>query len=158
MRCQSGCSTRRPSNASVGRRANTAGGANVKSATHASSTRTRMVCTWIARTAALRPSGRSFSIRSYASPTLSGGEAQRVKLAKELSRRATGRTIYILDEPTTGVDPLSRRQFWELIDSIRARRPGMSVLVATAYMEEAERFDWLVAMDGGRVIGTTLRR
>ena len=53
-----------------------------------------------------------------------------------------------------GSRPLSRRQFWELIDSIRARRPGMSVLVATAYMEEAERFDWLVAMDGGRVIGT----
>ena len=61
--------------------------------------------------------------------------------------------LLILDEPTTGVDPLSRRQFWELIDSIRARRPGMSVLVATAYMEEAERFDWLVAMDGGKVIG-----
>ncbi|MPN34583.1 Ribosome-associated ATPase [bioreactor metagenome] len=61
--------------------------------------------------------------------------------------------LLILDEPTTGVDPLSRRQFWALIDSIRARRPGMSVLVATAYMEEAERFDWLVAMDAGRVIG-----
>jgi energy-coupling factor transporter ATP-binding protein EcfA2 len=58
--------------------------------------------------------------------------------------------LLILDEPTTGVDPLSRRQFWELIDRIRARRPGMSVLVATAYMEEAERFDWLVAMDAGR--------
>jgi ribosome-dependent ATPase len=62
--------------------------------------------------------------------------------------------LLILDEPTTGVDPLSRRQFWELIDRIRAERPGMSVLVATAYMEEAERFDWLVAMDAGQVIGT----
>ncbi|MGC2203085.1 MAG: ATP-binding cassette domain-containing protein, partial [Stellaceae bacterium] len=60
----------------------------------------------------------------------------------------------ILDEPTTGVDPLSRRQFWELIDHIRARRPGMSVMVATAYMEEAERFDWLAAMDAGRVIAS----
>ena len=60
--------------------------------------------------------------------------------------------LLILDEPTTGVDPLSRRQFWELIDRIRARRPGMSVLVATAYMDEAERFDWLVAMDAGRVL------
>ena len=57
--------------------------------------------------------------------------------------------LLILDEPTTGVDPLSRRQFWELIDRIRERRPDMSVLVATAYMEEAERFDWLVAMDDG---------
>ena len=60
----------------------------------------------------------------------------------------------ILDEPTTGVDPLSRRQFWELIDRIRADRPGMSVLVATAYMEEAARFGWLVAMDAGRVLAT----
>ena len=62
--------------------------------------------------------------------------------------------LLILDEPTTGVDPLSRRQFWELIDRIRADRPGMSVLVATAYMEEAARFDWLVAMDAGRVLAT----
>jgi ribosome-dependent ATPase len=60
--------------------------------------------------------------------------------------------LLILDEPTTGVDPLSRRQFWELIDRIRAGRPGMSVLVATAYMEEALRFDWLAAMDNGRVL------
>ena len=59
--------------------------------------------------------------------------------------------LLILDEPTTGVDPLSRRQFWELIDRMRARRPGMSVVVATAYMEEAERFDWLVAMNAGKV-------
>ena len=62
--------------------------------------------------------------------------------------------LLILDEPTTGVDPLSRRQFWELIDRIRANRPGMSVMVATAYMEEAAQFDWLVAMDAGRVLAT----
>ena len=62
--------------------------------------------------------------------------------------------LLILDEPTTGVDPLSRRQFWELIDRIRERRPSMSVLVATAYMDEAERFDWLVAMNAGRVLAT----
>jgi len=62
--------------------------------------------------------------------------------------------LLILDEPTTGVDPLARSQFWELIDRIRAGRPGMSVLVATAYMDEARRFDWLVAMDGGRVLAT----
>ena len=60
--------------------------------------------------------------------------------------------LLVLDEPTTGVDPLSRRQFWELIDSIRARRPQMSVIVATAYMDEASRFDWLAAMDDGKVI------
>lgn len=62
--------------------------------------------------------------------------------------------LLILDEPTTGVDPLSRRQFWELIDRIRTRREGMSVLVATAYMDEADRFELLVAMDSGRVLAT----
>ena len=62
--------------------------------------------------------------------------------------------LLILDEPTTGVDPLSRRQFWDLIDRIRGRRPQMSVMVATAYMEEAEGFDWLAAMDDGHVIAT----
>jgi ribosome-dependent ATPase len=82
---------------------------------------------------------------------LSGGMKQKLGLCCALIHDPD---LLILDEPTTGVDPLSRRQFWELIDSIRARRPGMSVLVATAYMEEAERFNWLVAMDGGRVIGT----
>ncbi len=53
-----------------------------------------------------------------------------------------------------GVDPLSRAQFWDLIDSIRQRQSNMSVLVATAYMEEAERFDWLVAMNAGEVLAT----
>ena len=62
--------------------------------------------------------------------------------------------LLILDEPTTGVDPLSRRQFWELVDRIRADRPGMSVVVATAYMEEAARFDHLVAMFAGQVLAT----
>ena len=62
--------------------------------------------------------------------------------------------LLILDEPTTGVDPLSRRRFWELIDQMRSRRKGMSVLVATSYMEEAERFDWLVAMNAGKVLGS----
>ena len=82
---------------------------------------------------------------------LSGGMKQKLGLCCALIHDPD---LLILDEPTTGVDPLSRRQFWELIDTIRARRPGMSVLVATAYMEEAERFDWLVAMADGRVIGT----
>jgi len=62
--------------------------------------------------------------------------------------------LLILDEPTTGVDPLSRRQFWDLIATIRAGRAGMTVLVATAYMEEAARFDRLVAMDAGRILAT----
>jgi ribosome-dependent ATPase len=80
---------------------------------------------------------------------LSGGMKQKLGLCCALIHDPD---LLILDEPTTGVDPLSRRQFWELIDRIRARRAGMSVIVATAYMEEAERFDALVAMNSGRVI------
>src|ERR1700758_2161234 len=80
---------------------------------------------------------------------LSGGMKQKVSLCCSLMHDPD---LLILDEPTTGVDPLSRRQFWELIDSIRLRRPQMSVIVATAYMDEASRFDWLAAMDDGKVI------
>ena len=82
---------------------------------------------------------------------LSGGMKQKLGLCCSLIHEPD---LVILDEPTTGVDPLSRGQFWELIDSIRADRPGMSVMVSTAYMDEAERFDWLVAMFAGRVLAT----
>lgn len=82
---------------------------------------------------------------------LSGGMKQKLGLCCALIHDPD---LLILDEPTTGVDPLSRNQFWELIGRIRAGREGMSVLVATAYMEEAERFDWLVAMDEGKVLAT----
>lgn len=82
---------------------------------------------------------------------LSGGMKQKLGLCCALIHDPD---LLILDEPTTGVDPLSRNQFWELIGRIRADREGMSVLVATAYMEEAERFDWLVAMDDGKVLAT----
>ena len=80
---------------------------------------------------------------------LSGGMRQKLGLCCSLIHDPD---LLILDEPTTGVDPLSRRQFWELIDVMRARRLGMSVVVATAYMEEAERFDWLIAMNAGKVL------
>ncbi len=82
---------------------------------------------------------------------LSGGMKQKLGLCCSLIHDPD---LLILDEPTTGVDPLSRRQFWELIERIRARRQSISVLVATAYMEEAERFDWLVAMNAGRIPAT----
>ena len=82
---------------------------------------------------------------------LSGGMRQKLGLCCCLIHDPD---LLILDEPTTGVDPLSRRQFWELIDRMRSRREGMSVMVATAYMEEAERFDWLVAMSAGKVLAT----
>ncbi len=82
---------------------------------------------------------------------LSGGMRQKLGLCCALIHDPD---LLILDEPTTGVDPLSRRQFWDLIDRLRARRPGMSVIVATAYMEEAERFDWLIAMNDGKPLAT----
>jgi ribosome-dependent ATPase len=82
---------------------------------------------------------------------LSGGMRQKLGLCCCLIHDPD---LLILDEPTTGVDPLSRRQFWELIDRMRSRRRGMSVVVATAYMEEAERFDWLAAMNAGKVLAS----
>ncbi|MEO1456736.1 MAG: ribosome-associated ATPase/putative transporter RbbA [Pseudomonadota bacterium] len=80
---------------------------------------------------------------------LSGGMKQKLGLCCALIHDPS---LLVLDEPTTGVDPLSRRQFWTLIAEIRAQNPALSVLVSTAYMEEAERFDWIVAMDAGRAI------
>lgn len=82
---------------------------------------------------------------------LSGGMKQKLGICCSLIHDPD---LLILDEPTTGVDPLSRRQFWDLIKSIRERRSGMSVIIATAYMEEAEGFDWLIAMNAGRVLAT----
>ncbi|CAN7601752.1 ribosome-associated ATPase/putative transporter RbbA [Pseudorhodoferax sp. LjRoot39] len=80
---------------------------------------------------------------------LSGGMKQKLGLCCALIHDPD---LLILDEPTTGVDPLARAQFWSLIDGIRTERPRMSVLVATAYMDEAQGFDWLVVMDAGRVL------
>ncbi len=82
---------------------------------------------------------------------LSGGMKQKLSLCCALIHDPD---FLILDEPTTGVDPLARAQFWDLIARIRAGQPGMSVIVATAYMDEAQRFDWLVAMDQGHVLAT----
>ena len=80
---------------------------------------------------------------------LSGGMKQKLGLCCALIHDPK---LLVLDEPTTGVDPLSRRQFWALIDAIRQENPELTVLVSTAYMEEAQSFDLTVAMDAGRVI------
>lgn len=82
---------------------------------------------------------------------LSGGMKQKLGLICSLIHDPK---LLVLDEPTTGVDPLSRRQFWDLIDDIRSERSDMSVVVATAYMEEAARFDWLIAMYNGKILAT----
>ncbi|MDD2945784.1 ribosome-associated ATPase/putative transporter RbbA [Acinetobacter sp.] len=82
---------------------------------------------------------------------LSGGMKQKLGLCCSLIHDPD---FLILDEPTTGVDPLARAQFWELINRIRSVRPQMSVIVATAYMDEAQGFDWLAMMDEGRILQT----
>ena len=82
---------------------------------------------------------------------LSGGMKQKLGLCSALIHDPD---LLILDEPTTGVDPLARRQFWDLIDQIKVEQPHMSVIVATAYMDEAQRFDWLIAMDSGVILDT----
>jgi ribosome-dependent ATPase len=91
------------------------------------------------------------SFRERPAGKLSGGMKQKLGLCCSLIHDPD---LLILDEPTTGVDPLARRQFWELIARIRVQHPTMSVLVATAYMDEAEGFDWLVAMNAGKVMAT----
>jgi len=82
---------------------------------------------------------------------LSGGMKQKLGLCCALIHDPD---LLVLDEPTTGVDPLARRQFWDLVDSVRVMQPDMTVIVATAYMDEAQRFEWLIAMDEGKILDT----
>lgn len=86
---------------------------------------------------------------------LSGGMKQKLGLCCALIHEPD---LLILDEPTTGVDPLSRRRFWELVDDVRRQRPQLTLLVATAYMEEAEQFEHCLMLDAGQLIATGLSR
>ncbi len=84
---------------------------------------------------------------------LSGGMKQKLGLCCALIHEPD---LLILDEPTTGVDPLSRRRFWELVEDVRRQRPQLTLLVATAYMEEAEQFEHCLMLDNGRLIAKGL--
>lgn len=90
-----------------------------------------------------------YEFKDRAVEKLSGGMKQKLGLCCALIHDPD---LLILDEPTTGVDPLSRREFWELVDSIRKNSKDMSIIVATAYMQEAAKFDYIIAMNYSRVL------
>lgn len=97
----------------------------------------------LARATGLRP----FLDRPAAQ--LSGGMRQKLGLCCALLHDPD---LLVLDEPTTGIDPLSRRRFWELVAALRRARPEVAVLVATSLFEEADRFERIVAIDEGRIL------
>jgi excinuclease ABC subunit A len=89
-------------------------------------------------------------------PTLSGGEAQRVKLASELQKRSTGRTVYVLDEPTTGLHFEDIRKLLRVLESLVDK--GNTVIVIEHNLDVIKTADWLIDMgpEGGHKGGTVI--
>jgi len=102
--------------------------------------------------------GLSYIRLGQAATTLSGGEAQRVKLSRELSKRDTGKTLYILDEPTTGLHFEDIRQLLEVLH--RLRDGGNTVVIIEHNLDVIKTADWLIDLGpeggsgGGQIIAT----
>ena len=93
--------------------------------------------------------GLTYVKLGQAASTLSGGEAQRVKLAKELSKRDTGRTLYILDEPTTGLHFADIKQLLSVIDRLKTR--GNTIVIIEHNLDVIKTADWIIDLgpEGG---------
>lgn len=102
--------------------------------------------------------GLSYITLGQNATTLSGGEAQRVKLAKELSKRDTGQTVYILDEPTTGLHFADVKQLLKVLH--RLRDNGNTIVVIEHNLDVVKTADWIVDLGpeggqgGGEIIAT----